>query len=319
MSTKRSDPIVVGIDGSTAAAKALDWAADEAQRRRLPLVIAYAGHIVDRTALVDRTARDAIAQICDYGRELLDDAVSIAVENRELVDVKTELREVSPAQLLIGLSETASALVVGRGDGGHLARFIFGSTTQRVAEHAYCPVVVVGADGPSRASDTIVVGASESTAGEAALQFAGAEAVVRGASLLLVRSWTELNWPRVGFPFPPEARFHSARDAEQARLDRCVQAAREAFPRLQIDGRLTEQPAYVALETAAHDAALLVIGCRRPEDSHLLRLGPLSSWLLHHCACPVAIVGQQTAAAMAHEATVRAPHRIPVTVPRPAG
>jgi nucleotide-binding universal stress UspA family protein len=317
MSSTQNDPIVVGIDGSKAAAKALDWAADEAERRRARLVIAYAGHLADRGVLAERTARDAMGQICGYGRELLDEAVSIAVASRRLVDVKTELHEVPPAQLLIGLSETAAMLVVGRGDDGHLARFIFGSTTQRVAQHAHCPVIVVG-EGPPPTGGTIVVGTSETPGGEAALQFAAAEAAVRGADLLLVRSWSELNWARVGFPFPAEIPFRSLRSAEQATLDRSVQAIRGSFPGLHVDGRLAEQPAYAALEAAAHEAALLVIGCRRPDAGQLSRLGPLSSWLLHHSAGPVAIVGQRTAAVTAHEKTVQSPQRIPAVVPRPA-
>ncbi|MDQ2749676.1 MAG: universal stress protein [Pseudonocardiales bacterium] len=303
----RNDPsgaVVVGVDGSTAAAKALEWAADEAERRGVALVIAYAGHLASRAVLAEGTARSALQEICAYGKEVLEDAMATALEDRRLVDVTTDLREVDPADMLIELSETASALVVGRGNEGPITRFVFGSITQRVAAHAHCPVVVVGPDAPLRNSQTVAVGVSDSESGTRAMRFACAEALVRHANVRAVRSWTELNWARPGFPFPPEASFTSLQDGEQAILDKCVRAARDAYPGLKIEGLLTEQPAYVALETAADAADLLVVGCRREEGSHLPRLGPLASWLLHHSRCPVAIVGRSTAVATAEEKAV---------------
>ena len=291
MQNDPSGAVVVGVDGSRAAAAALEWAADEAERRELPLVIAYGGHLAHRDALAGDTAHSALRDICAYGRGLIEDAMATAVENRRLVDVRTELREIGPAEMLIELSATAAVIVVGRGGESPIARFVFGSVTQRVAEHAHCPVVVVGPDLPPTKTETIVVGVSDSPGGLQALQFACAEATACHATVRALRSWTELNWARVGLPASPEVSFTSLREGEQAILDECVRPARDAHPGLGIEALLTEQSAYVALEKAAETADLLVIGCRRAEGGYLPRLGPLASWLLHHAACPVAIVG----------------------------
>lgn len=318
MQSEQSGAVVVGVDGSVAAAQALEWAADEAERRGVPLVIAYAGHLAHRGALVEDTARSAMRDICAYGEELLEDAVATAVEDRRLVDVRAELRELGPAEMLIELSETASVLAVGRGHEGPVARFVFGSVTQRVAGHAHCPVVVVGPEAPPPSSATIVVGVSDSPGGQRAMRFACIEAVARQAKVQAVRSWTELNWARVGFPFPPDVSFKSVQAGEQAILDECVRAARDTYPGLEIAGVLTEQPAYVALEKAAEEADLLVVGCRRDEGSHLPRLGPLASWLLHHSRCPVAIVGRSTAVATAAETALTPSRPLHASVPLPA-
>lgn len=301
MRKEHAEVVVVGIDGSATANLALEWAADEAERRGVPLVIAYAGHLDHGGALIEDTARSALREVCTYGKTLLSDALATAVENHRLIDVRTELREIAPAQMLIELSETAAILAVGRGNDGPVTRFIFGSTAQRVAEHARCPVVVVGPDTPPPSTHTIVVGVSDSPGGHEAMRFACSEALTRKAKVVGVRSWTELNWARVGFPFPPGVSYKSLQSGEEGLLDECIRAARDVYPGVEITGVVTEQPAYAALEQAAQQADLLVIGCRRAEGGHLSRLGPLASWLLHHSPCPVAIVGHTSAVATEQE------------------
>jgi nucleotide-binding universal stress UspA family protein len=317
MSNEEAEVVVVGVDGSAAAEAALMWAADEAERRGVALVIAYAGHLAHRGALVEDTAKSAMRELSAYGRDLLEDSVATAVEDHRLVDVRTELREQAPAEMLIELSETASVVVVGRGNEGAIARFVFGSNTQRVAEHAHSPIVVVSAEAPPAASQTVVVGVSDSPGGQRAMQFACSEAMTRQAKVRAVRSWTELNWARVGLPYASEVSFKSLHAGEQALLDNCVRAARDEFRGLEIEGVLTEQPAYAALEQEASHADLLVVGCRREEGGYLPRLGPLASWLLHHSRCPVAIAGHSTAVATAGE-TALDPSRPVVVSPQRA-
>jgi nucleotide-binding universal stress UspA family protein len=289
MGNEQGGEILVGIDGSQAGAYALDWAAEEAERRGARLVIAHAGDLPHRDVLTEDTARAAIREVCDFGRELLADAVATVVEDHADVDARTELREAAPAAMLLELSEKADLLVVGRGAGGPLARFVFGSTAQRVAGHARCPVVVVS--GPAT-TGPVVVGVSGSAGGQRAMQAACTEAALRGTTVLALRSGAEVTLAAAGLGFGASIAFDSLRDGEQAILDNAVTAAREAFPGLQIEGRLTDTPPYLALEEAGRDASLLVVGSRRAEGTHLPIVGPLASWLLHHAPCPVAIVSQ---------------------------
>ena len=81
------------------------------------------------------------------------------------------------------------------------------------------------------------------------------------------------------------------RDGQQAVLDEWIAVAHREFPDLAIEAQLTAHRPEVALLNAAEDAAVLVVGCRRREDAILSRLGPLTSWLLHHAPCPIAVVG----------------------------
>lgn len=74
-------PIVVGVDGSTAAARAVRWAAQEAVRRDLPLVIVHACALVPVAVPYAQGLVPAYHQAqLEYGREWLDAAVSVARE-----------------------------------------------------------------------------------------------------------------------------------------------------------------------------------------------------------------------------------------------
>ena len=62
------------------------------------------------------------------------------------VRVRRRLVQETPAQALVGRSETASTVVVGsRGRSGLTAR-VLGSVSRTVAEHGRCTVVVVRGD-----------------------------------------------------------------------------------------------------------------------------------------------------------------------------
>ncbi|GAA3309167.1 universal stress protein [Streptomyces cinereospinus] len=57
--------------------------------------------------------------------------------------LKEHLVEGDPSEALIQASEGAELLVVGRRGRGGFARAMLGSVSQRCAQHATCPVVVV--------------------------------------------------------------------------------------------------------------------------------------------------------------------------------
>ena len=80
-------------------------------------------------------------------------------------------------------------------------------------------------------------------------------------------------------------------------LDECVAEAGENYPTVPVKAQLVDVPAHLALVDAARGAALLVVGCRRPEATYLSRVGPVASWLMHESPVPVALAGQTLQAA----------------------
>lgn len=138
--------IVVGVDTSEGARRALEWAIDEARLRGATVEAVHVWQLPVFAATplgafpIDTGDFEADAQ------ELFDEVVD-SVEARA-ADVKVQRTFVAghPASKLVELAAGADLLVVGtRGHGG-FAGLLLGSTSHQVTHHAPCPVVVVPGD-----------------------------------------------------------------------------------------------------------------------------------------------------------------------------
>jgi nucleotide-binding universal stress UspA family protein len=136
--------IVVGVDGSEAAGSALEWAIEDAQRRRAEVEAVFA--FDSGLAWID-VGSDTQATIVEHAttqaRALLDEALAEALGDSCPVTVHSTVVQGSPAAALIEVARTADLLVVGSRGRGGFAGLLLGSVSQRCAEHAPCPVVVV--------------------------------------------------------------------------------------------------------------------------------------------------------------------------------
>lgn len=134
--------IVVGVDGSPGAARAVEWAAGEAKLRGTGLTLVHAWHIpgavtmtaAGATAAEWQVVEDAAHAVLD---EMAEDAFGYGVE------VKAVLVQAQAAPALIEQAAGADLLVVGTRGRGGFAGLLLGSVSQAVAHHAPCPVVVV--------------------------------------------------------------------------------------------------------------------------------------------------------------------------------
>ncbi|MEN9645380.1 MAG: hypothetical protein RL238_2049 [Actinomycetota bacterium] len=149
MDTTTTRTIVVGVDGSPDAARALDWAIAEAQRRQLPLLLVH-GVEVGAAAASPYGTGMVLEQLEEAGRTVLDAAVAYAAERGVQSDTRMEIG--SAAHALIEASRGAELMVVGsRGHGGFVG-MLLGSVSNAVVHHAHCPVVVLRPDGQPQAA-----------------------------------------------------------------------------------------------------------------------------------------------------------------------
>ena len=126
--------VVVGVDGSAHAQRALTWAAEEAKLRGARLRVVHVWSYLAQTGeSFDPTYGD------DDARRLLQEAVA------GLSDVDIELKAVCdlPARGLLDSAQDADVLVVGARGMGGFGGLLLGSVSQQVAHHALCPVVIV--------------------------------------------------------------------------------------------------------------------------------------------------------------------------------
>ncbi|MCD0442014.1 universal stress protein [Glycomyces sp. A-F 0318] len=134
--------IVVGVDGSPAAAKALAWALGQAEATGADVeaVQAWEVPVMYGTGMMVLPSGEDFEKAA---KQSLDAAVGEAVRDRPGVRVETHAVAGHPAKTLLDMAEDADLLVVGsRGHGGFVGTLV-GSVSQYCVAHAKCPVVVV--------------------------------------------------------------------------------------------------------------------------------------------------------------------------------
>ena len=286
-------PLVVGVDGSEPGMRAVDWAADEAALRDVPLRLVYA-------SLWERYEGAALAEGLGRSSEqvLADNIVEAAAKraHRREVDLKisTEVLPEEPVPALLREGRNASALVLGTRGRSGIAELLLGSVSLAVAARAHCPVIVLrGGHDPqvtSRMRRRIVLGVGEEPENSAAVRFAFEEARERRVPLEAVRAW---RWPAHESTDHPLLSGEPARLHEQQATETLEAALRDAPAGVELHRRIVEGPARKVLLDASAEADLLVVGAQRRHGHFGLQLGRVAHAVLHHSACPVAVVPQQ--------------------------
>jgi nucleotide-binding universal stress UspA family protein len=133
--------IVVGVDGSVEGDQALRWAYEEARLRGADLHVVHAWiyPYVGPRAGAHEAYDDMKAEAGRTLESVVDRVVSSLPPG---VNVEPVLVEGSPAGELLREGKEALMIVVGSRGRGGFASLLLGSTSQQVAHHASCPVVI---------------------------------------------------------------------------------------------------------------------------------------------------------------------------------
>jgi nucleotide-binding universal stress UspA family protein len=156
--------IVVGTDGSEPADEAVRQATDLASREgaRLHLVTAYHDPQIlrERTTIWSNDPKGMLdtgrpggsaqtTQIVDL-REVAESVLKRAARDAlsKGVEVETHARKGQPAEVIIDVAnqEQADLIVVGSRGLTGIKRYLLGSVSSKVSEHAPCNVMIVRAD-----------------------------------------------------------------------------------------------------------------------------------------------------------------------------
>lgn len=287
-----SPPVVVGVDGSPSSLEAVTVAAHEARLRgcALKVVNAFFWPAV-HAPLGPWSAASAEEALREVAGRLVARAVEHARSVAPDVEVGDSVVAGGPLTVLEAQSRTAALVVVGSRGLGGFAGLMLGSTAVHLAAHARCPVLVVRerADG----TGPVLLGVDGSPAAEAAVEFAFAEAALRGAGVEALHAWTPWSVPVPPSPDPSEPYALAPgmlADGERRLLAEAVAGQQERYPDVPVVQTVVRDGAREALIGASARAGLLVVGARGSGGFTGLLLGSVSQAVLHHAHCPVAVV-----------------------------
>jgi nucleotide-binding universal stress UspA family protein len=289
MSNGSRRPVVVGIDGSESALRAVGWAAEEAGRRGAVLRLVQACEVLTGYAPLVVDWHALHMAVADRGREWLDRARTAAEEAVPGLRVHTALELTPPVPTLIKESREAALLVLGSRGLGGFTGLVLGSTSVEVSGRAHCPVVVVR-DAAAAPDGPVVVGVDGTPVGEAAIAFAFAEASARDADLVAVHAWSDLVLEAAYLGDAAALDFAVFEQRAEEILAERLAGWQEKYPEVHVTREIVrDRPTGTLLRHGEH-ARLLVVGSRGRGGFRGLLLGSTSQHLLHHAACPVAVV-----------------------------
>ncbi|MFJ3654544.1 universal stress protein [Streptomyces nigra] len=262
--------VVVGVDGSSASLAAVDEAAQAAQRRRAELRVVYA---------FDWPVRPLYAPLDTAPlRALVKEAAQRAKSVAPQLEVSEAVLTGEVVSVLEAESRAADLIVVGsRGRGGFIGMLV-GSKAVTLAAYSHCPVMVVRGDEPDP-TRPILLAVDGSPMGEKAVDFAFAEASLRGAELVGVHAW-----------MPDRAPAGAGTETAERLLARALAGRAEKYPDVTVRHDVISGEVREVLIETSKAAQLTVVGARGRGGFLGLLLGSVSQALLHHAHSPVAVV-----------------------------
>ncbi|MET8359178.1 universal stress protein [Micromonospora sp. NPDC005171] len=289
MNSANNAAVVVGVDGSESALRAVRLAATEAARRNRPLRVVH-GFIWPLLHVPVSPAPEAPpgGGLRHRAEELVKAAVHEAEVTVPGLSISGEIIDGEAAAVLVGESPTAALIVLGdRGLGGFSA-LVVGSVAVQVAAYADCPVLV--ARGTQRPDEPVLVAVDGSDASRRAADFAAETAVSRDVPLVAVHAYRHPGSSGPGDMQPLVYDEAKLRGEQERMLAGWLSGLTEDHPGLRLTCRAVHGRPGSVLAEASRSAQLAVVGGRGRGEVTGLLLGSVSQSMLHHAECPVVVV-----------------------------
>ncbi|OZC75287.1 hypothetical protein CH251_11030 [Rhodococcus sp. 06-462-5] len=149
----QSEAVVVGVDGTSAAMAAVEWAFEEAEVRSAPVTAVHAWADSDLSIGMSVPGLEWAVH-----RPEADDVLARAVDDCVRRHPTVALRHVAvrdrPVHALLDHAQNAQLLVLGSHGRGGFAGMMLGSTSRSVMARASCPVTVVPSAARNRTTPT---------------------------------------------------------------------------------------------------------------------------------------------------------------------
>ncbi|MFE1318677.1 universal stress protein [Kitasatospora phosalacinea] len=274
-------PVVLGVDARQVSPVVVGWAADEAERRGLPLRLVHAVPDEPRDRRGDGPAY--LQSLRAAGAQALEKAEGMVAERHPELRPQSVLRDGPPAPVLCAESARAALVVLGTRRLGRLAEVLSRySVTVPVSAQAHCPVAVVREpEHTTPRPPYVVLGVDGSPACGPAVRFAADLAARRGAALRAV--WVRRTPVRPFEPLEDEAEV-------RRRLFESTAGCAADEPDLDLTHEVVPgDPVEELVRISAH-ALAVVVGRHGRGGLTGMRLGSVPRGLIRGAPCPVVTV-----------------------------
>jgi len=277
-----SQHVIIGIDGSDASSKALNWGLDFATHHKARVTLLQ---IADDSFLSDRAVFRSESQALSDRllKQDLDEARKFGFTG-EITGVATVGH---PVQEFERFSAEADLVVLGDHTGSKIAGAFFGSRSVKIAAVSQAPVAVIPQQSQA-VTIGVVVGVDGSKAAEAAIAYAAEEASRLGTELIAVYAWMPPLTPGIEQLWSEEL-IEAQHNAAEEALAIGTAGLASRYPDLTIRREIVQAPPISALIDQAKGAALLVVGSRGRGSFSRLLLGSVSQGVLTELPCPVIV------------------------------
>jgi nucleotide-binding universal stress UspA family protein len=285
-------PVLVGVSGSPDSDRAVDWASDYAMTTGRELLVLHGtGFVGVRPNALDLLEAERVA--LEAGRLIVDAAVERAEKRHPELTVRSAVDVGDPPSMLLERAHDAPLLVVGCRRDESFKR-LFGSVSLGVTRHATCPVVVVRTNGdhaPGGLADRIVLGVDGTAASREAAEFAFEYAAFSHLPLVILHgAWDRLARGSAVLDLLASGEERGMTEDEELSIAETIAGLPEQYPDVELhETHRTTDPAEALIEASAN-ARLVVVGARNLSAAKAIVLRSVSTSLVEHAHCPVAVV-----------------------------
>jgi nucleotide-binding universal stress UspA family protein len=143
--------ILIAIDGSQSADNALDFGLDLAEKYLAEVLIATVfdspepSLVAKGMIYAPNTTENYLKKLRNFHKKILLDALNKTKKRRPKIKVSIKLLEGRPADRIVETAKNGAfdLIVIGSRGLGGIKEFLLGSVSDRIADHASCPVFVV--------------------------------------------------------------------------------------------------------------------------------------------------------------------------------